>query len=96
MTSDKSFDAPTEQVIRAFNSLHGDPNFMTIMDWLQDVMIVKALSATAIENEKARNWEDGKVQAISKILEFHNNSRQMLEKVGEAWRVGEGRKAGAF
>ena len=91
-----SFEAPTEEVIRAFASLRNDPNFLTIMEWLSNCMIVKALASSQMENEKLRNWEDGKVQAIEKLVRYSTESKDMMEKSGDAWKIQEGRKVGGY
>jgi hypothetical protein len=91
-----TFESPTEEVIRAFSALRSDPNFVTIIEWLRDCMIVKAIASTQLENEKIRNWEDGKVQAMECLSRYHSESKAMMEKMSDSWQAHEASKVGGY
>lgn len=76
------FHNPPRQVLDAFLRLQMDSGFQEILKWLYDCMILEALNATKIDNERERNWVDGKVQAMENILKISNESRDRIEKMG--------------
>lgn len=92
--TDSTFQNPSREVLQAFLSLQNDKRFNEILSWLHNSMISESLNATTMENERQRNWTDGKVQAIENILRISNESRDRIEKMDTSYL--EDRKGNAY
>lgn len=71
---------PTQQVLAALSSLKGNPDFETVLAWLEDSRQTLYADACMTKDEVLCRWQQGAAQAVNEFLKKSNEAQDVIRK----------------
>lgn len=71
---------PTKKVLQALASLEGNPDFQTVLAWLQESTETIARDGFYVKDEHQARWHQGAGQALTELLDKARNARETVRK----------------